>query len=198
MCAGAVIKRSWLGTAGVVLSWMFLISFSNSLLAQKVYLSTNLLDCANLGTINGEIGLAVSKHFSVYAQGKYNPFEFKFKGKYGQINNRQVSVGLGSRYWLWHTYSGWFFMGQIGWTKYNMGGLLSGHTYEGDAYGLTLGAGYTLMIGERWNMDFGAGIMGGYTDYVKYGCPVCGRIVGEWNGLFVAPNNLMVQVSYLF
>ena len=197
MCAGVVIKRNWLGRAGLVLSLVFLISFSNSLLAQKVYLSTNLLDCANFGTINGEIGLALSNHFSVYAQGKYNPFEFDFKGKRGQINNRLMSVGLGSRFWLWHTYSGWFFMSHASWWKYNIGGLLWRHSYEGDAYGITLGAGYTLMLGPKWNMEFGAGLMGGYTDYTKYDCTVCGKITGRRRGFFAAPNNLMVQVTYL-
>lgn len=197
MCAGAVIDRSCSGMARLVLCWVFFISFSNSLLAQKVYLSTNLLDCANFGTINGEIGLAVSKHFSVYAQGRYNPFEFKFKGE-SQVNNRQISVGLGSKYWLWRTYSGCFLMAQAGWKKFNIGGLFSRSTYEGDAYGLTVGAGYALMLAARWNIDFGAGIMVGYTDYIKYDCPVCGKITGAKRGLFVAPDNLQIQLSYLF
>ena len=197
MCAGAVIDRSCLGMARLVLCWVFFISFSNSLLAQKVYLSTNLLDCANFGTINTEIGLAVSKHFSVYAQGRYNPFEYKFKGD-RQVNNRKISVGLGSKYWLWHTYSGCFLMGQVSWKKYNSGGLFSRSTYEGSALGITVGAGYALMLAPRWNVDFAAGVMVGYADYIKYDCPVCGKITGGKRGFIVAPDNFQVQLSYLF
>ena len=79
-----------------------------------------------------------------------------------------------------------------------IGGLFSRSTYEGDAYGLTVGAGYALMLAARWNIDFGAGIMVGYTDYIKYDCPVCGKITGAKRGFIVAPDNLQIQLSYLF
>ena len=176
---------------------LFIFSLSDSLLAQKVHLSTNMLGYANFGTINGEIGLCLSQHFSLYLQGKYNPFEYESKvGK--QMNNRQLSIAFGTKYWLWHTCSGWFLSGQCGWMRYNCGGIFTEAAYEGDACGVTFGAGYALMLNRHWNIDFGVGVMAGYTDYIKYSCPSCGKIVGNGEKIFFAPNNILLQMTYLF
>lgn len=183
----------------VKLCIMFCVVFySNSVQAQKVAISTNLLEYVNFGTINGEIGLGFSQHFSIYFQGKYNPFEYKFSSGNRQINNKQLSGAIGAKYWLWHTYSGLFVSGQLSLSKYNRGGITSVKTYEGDAVGITLGAGYALMIKEYLNLDFGLGIMGGYTNFIRYNCPSCGKINKKGKKLFIAPNNVLVQLSYLF
>ncbi|MBR7157821.1 MAG: DUF3575 domain-containing protein, partial [Bacteroidales bacterium] len=160
-------------------------------------LASNIIGYANLGTINGEIGLGLSQHFSLYIQGKYNPFTFK-KDTPQQFQSRQAAFSVGCRYWLWHLWSGWFIIGQTGYSKYNRGGIISERTFEGDAYGVTLGGGYALMLSKHFNVDFGAGIMGGYTEYKKYRCPQCGKLEDKGKKLFVAPNNLMVQFSYMF
>ncbi len=170
----------------------------NSLLAQKVHISTDLLGYINFGTINGEIGLGLSQHFSVFMQGKYNPFEYKFKSGAVQINNRRLSFALGGKYWPWHIYSGWFLSGHGSWVKYNMGGIFGKTTYQGWACGVTLAGGYSLMIRHNLNMEFGAGVMAGYTDYIKYSCPSCGRVKGEDERFFLAPDNVIVQLSFIF
>ncbi len=180
----------------VSLSCFFL--YSSNIYSQRLAVATNLLGYLNFGTMNAQLELGITQHFSLYIQGKYNPFEYKYKENTRQINNRQAAISLGGRYWLWHNNSGWYFSGQMGFVNYNRGGILSQDTYEGDAYGVTLGAGYALMISKRINMDFGAGVMGGFADYVKYACPSCGRITDKDKKLFIAPNNIMVQLSYLF
>ena len=177
---------------------LFIFLSYNSLLAQKVQLSTNLLGYANFGTINGEIGLGLSQQFSIYIQGKYNPFEYKFRSGSRQINNKQISVACGGKYWPWYSYSGWFISGQIGWMRYNKGGFFSRSTYEGDAYGVTFSGGYAMLLSPRVNMDFGVGLMGGYTSYTKYACPKCGEILKQGKKIFIAPDNILVQLSYLF
>ena len=189
MCARVAVKL-WI---------LFFIMFcSNSILAQKVAVSTNLLDYVNFGTINCEIGLGLSQHFSIYVQGRYNPFEYKFVRGSRQVNNKQLSTALGVKYWLWHTYSGLFVSGQVACSRYNRGGITSDTTYEGDAVGMTLGVGYALMLKEHLNLDFGLGVMGGYTHYTRYSCPSCGRIENKGKRLFLAPDNVLVQLSYLF
>ena len=47
--------------------------------AQKVSLSTNLLDYAALGTMNVDVSYAFSRHWSATAGVRYNPFTFKKK-----------------------------------------------------------------------------------------------------------------------
>ncbi len=172
--------------------------YSNNIYPQRMAVATNLLGYLNFGTLNAQLEYGITQHFSIYIQGKYNPFEYEYNEGEKQINNKQAALSLGGRYWLWHNNSGWYFSGQMNFVNFNRGGIVSQDTYEGDAYGITLGAGYALMISKRINMDFGAGFMGGVADYVKYACPSCGRILDKDKKLFMSPNNVMVQLSYLF
>jgi hypothetical protein len=197
MCGRTIFKSGASSILKRILPVTLALLAGSALYGQRISVATNLLGYANFGTINGEIGLGVSKHFSLYLQGKYNPFTYK-ENSADQFQNRQAALALGCRYWLWHTWSGWFLMGQAGYTNYNRGGLLKDETFEGNAYGITLGAGYALMLHKRLNIDFGAGIMGGFTNYKKYSCPKCGKLEERGKRIFVAPNNLLVQLSYMF
>lgn len=190
VCVGFKFKFALLS---IMLSFM-----CGTIWGQRLSVSTNLLNYLNFGTINGEISLGISQHFSLYVQGKYNPFKYKYNYGTRQLNNRQLAFAVGAKWWPWHLYSGWFLSGQTGFTRYNRGGIVSQDTYEGDAYGITVGAGYALMINRHINMDFGIGVIGGYTDFVKYACPSCGKIKNRGKKIFVAPNNVLVQLSYLF
>ncbi len=198
MCGYKFFKLGRPGIFKAVLPLIFFIAAScGTLYAQRLSVATNLLGYANLGTINGEIGLGVSRHFSVYLQTKYNPFTYR-EGREDQFQNRQATLSAGCRYWFWHTWSGWFLSGQAGYSKYNVGGIISQKSTEGDAFGITFGGGYALMLTKRLNIDFGAGVMGGLADYSKYSCTKCGKMEKKGKRLFVAPNNILVQLSYMF
>ena len=162
--------------------------------AQNMYVSTNLLDYLNLGTINGEFGLNPLPKWSFYARGRYNPFTYNVNG---QKQNRVAGLAVGARYWFWYTNSGWFLNSHIGGALYNTGGIFDGYAYEGAACSLTLGGGYSLMLNERWNLDFGLGVQGGYTSFTKYTCPKCGKVLGDGKKVFVAPSNMLVQLSLI-
>ena len=60
---------------------IFALLFSQELIAQnaRFTLSTNVLDWANFGTANLELGVGLSQHFSIHASGRYNPWEFTAK-----------------------------------------------------------------------------------------------------------------------
>ena len=161
---------------------------------QNMYVSTNLLDYLNLGTINGEFGLSPRPNWSFYVRGRYNPFSYDINGP---LQNRVASGMAGARYWPWYAASGWFLNSHVGYSIYNTGGILSRTSYEGDAWHLTFGGGYALMISRRLNLDFGLGVQGGYTSYVKYACPRCGKITGRDKKIYVVPSNLMVQLSMI-
>lgn len=82
--------------------------------------------------------------------------------------------------------------------EYNRGGILSQKTEEGDAFGLSLGGGYSLMIHENLNLDFGLSLWGGQKTYVTYACPSCGKILDKGSKWFFLPNELRVAIQYIF
>lgn len=166
----------------------------NSAIAQNMYVSTNLLDYLNLGTINGEFGLSPLPRWSFYARGRYNPFTINI-GR--QMQNRVAGGALGVKYWFWYTNSGWFMDSHLGASVYNTGGIFDSYSYEGRAYSLSVGGGYSFLLHKNWNLDFGIGVQGGYTSFVKYACPRCGKVMGGDKKAFIAPSNMLVQLTLL-
>ncbi len=169
-----------------------------SLRAQNVAVSTNVLDYANLGTLNMEGLVALSRHWSLTAGFRYNPFTYD-GGEGGQgLQNRQQTYMLGARWWPWHIFSGWWFSGKMQYQEYNTGGLVSPETFEGDRLGAGLGGGYTYMMGRHLNLELGVGVWGGTDSYVSYSCPRCGRTVDAGNRLFFLVNDVLLSLSYVF
>ena len=166
--------------------------------AQKWSLSTNIVDWANLGTMNVEAGIAVSQHWSVMAGARYNPWTFNEGNEETQFQNRKQSYHVGVRAWPWHIYSGWWFAAHAQYQEYNRGGLVSRDTEEGDAVGLGLSLGYTLMLHKKLNVEFGIGGWGGYKWYTEYQCPKCGMIINNGEKWFVLPNELKISLMYIF
>lgn len=159
---------------------------------QNMHVSANLLDYLNLGTINGEFGLSTAPNWTFYIRGRYNPFTFQFNDK--QVQNRVAAGTIGVRYWFWYSNSGWFLDANLGCARYNTGGIIDRYAYEGDAVGAGVGVGYAFMISSRWNLNVGVGLQGGYTSYTKYGCPACGKVLGKYEGGYLIPSNIMLQL----
>lgn len=170
------------------------ISISQKLKAQNYYVATNLIDYLYLITLNAEAGVNVDAQWSLYLKGKYNPFSFDF-GK--RIQHKQATVAVGAKYWFWYHNSGWFVNSHIGYSRFNMGGIVDRYGYQGNAYGLTLGGGYALILTKRLNLDFGLGFTVGYSSYSKYMCPTCGKFIEKQKKIYVAPSNLLVQLSVM-
>ena len=163
---------------------------------QEFALSTNLADYAELGTLNISASYGVSRHWSLTTDLKYNPFTFKKEESTLQL--RQRSLSAGTRYWPWHIYSGWWLSGKVMYQEYNTGGIFSPETREGDRIGMSLGGGYSHMIGKRLNIEFGAGIWSGMDWFTKYSCPVCGNVEASGKKVFILPSDIIVALSYIF
>ena len=56
-----------------------LVGISWSSDAQKYSLRTNLIEWGNFGTVNLDAGMSVSRHFTISAGCKYNPWKFHTK-----------------------------------------------------------------------------------------------------------------------
>lgn len=166
--------------------------------ARRFGLSTNFLDYVSLGTMNLDAAYAASRHWSLTAGVRYNPFTFREGDPDRQFQYRQQSYALGTRYWLWHTWSGWWFAGKARYQEYNAGGFGKRETEEGDRVGAGLYLGYTHMLSPHLNMEFGVGVWGGISWYTRYSCPTCGITLEEGQKSFVRPDDFMISVVYVF
>ena len=171
-----------------------------TLAAQKVQISANAMGIMCLGTLNAEVDYALSRHWSLGLSGKYNPFSFQrpFTEDKVQMHLRQRSVAAVARWWPWHIYSGWWIAGKAQWQEYNMGGILSDNTEEGQKYGGGITAGYSHMINSHLNVELGLGVWGGMKQYTVYACPTCGTKLSDGVKSFVLPNDLIIALSYVF
>lgn len=166
--------------------------------AQKLSLSTNLLDYACLGTLNADVSYSVSRRWSVMAGVRYNPFTFREDKPQDQFQLRQQSYAAGARLWPWHTMSGWWFAGKLRYQEYNYGGIFSSESEEGDRFGAGLYSGYTYMLTRHLNLEFGAGLWSGISFYRRYSCQKCGRTIGHGRKYFLLPDDLMISLAYVF
>lgn len=164
----------------------------------QVSVGTNLISLAYLGTLNAQLGVAVHQNWSVIATAKINPFTWHSSDAAKQFQSRQATMSLGTRYWPWHINAGWFVGGNLQFTNYNHGGLFGyQETYEGKLYSLGANLGYAFMLTKRLNLEVGAGVAVGATDYTQYACPKCGQIIGEKKKLVILPDNVMVQLNLI-
>ena len=164
--------------------------------AQRWSIGTDVATWLNFGTINGEVSVAVAKELTINASAQYNPWTFRIQGD--QMQNRQQAYNLGLRWWPWHIYSGWWFGAGAQYQEYNRGGILSPVTEEGNAFGMSISGGYTLMINKAFNMEFGLGVWTGESRYTTYACPRCGKITDRGRKFFVLPNDIRIAFVFIF
>lgn len=165
--------------------------------AQRWAVAVNAADALDFGTMDVEASYAVSQHMTVNAGAELNPWTFN-KGTADQLQNRKQAYHAGVRYWWWNTYSGWWTGGKLQYREYNRGGIINDEAEEGDSYGLGVNAGYSLMLSEHFNMEFGLGLWGGYRTYTTYACPSCGKVTDSGQEWFMASNELLVSLVWIF
>ncbi len=165
--------------------------------AQRFNISTNLLEYVNLGTFNVDASFGVAKNWSLETGIRYNPFSYE-SARRGVFYNRQRSLSLGARYWLWHLNSGWWLGSKLRYQEYSSGGWRSDSAEEGDRYGIGMYAGYSYMIFPHFNLDFGLGLWGGGSAYRRFSCPVCGITEAEGRRAFILPDDLLISLVYVF
>lgn len=166
--------------------------------ARRFSLSTNIMDYLNLCTLNMEASYGVAQHWSVNAGVRYNPFTYRIPGKESQMQSRRQSYELGVRMWPWHVYSGWWVAAKAKYQEYNIGGLFSDRTEEGDGYGLGFSAGYSYMLLPSLNLEFGLGFWTGVKKYAVYDCPSCGLTTESGTKGFILPNEILLSLVYVF
>ena len=167
--------------------------------AQRWSVGTNAADWAALGTVNAEAGVAVARHVTLTASARVNPWTFREGDTERQFQTRHQTYSLGMRWWPWYVYSGWWMGAGAQYREYNRGGLFGKReTEEGDAFGASLGGGYTMMLHKHLNIEFGASLWGGYSVYTVYACPSCGRVTDSGRKWFILPSSIVTSLVWVF
>lgn len=166
--------------------------------AQNFAISTNAVDYANLGALNAEVGVAAGRHISIQAGAVYNPWSWG-NAVDGYLQNRQMTLAAGVRWWPWAVWSGWWTAIRGQYREYNSNLFASdGETEEGRAAGAGISFGYAIMLSRHFNIDLGAGLWAGSTKYTTYACPRCGKILEKGRKGFVRPNDVHASVVFVF
>lgn len=164
----------------------------------KIGLSTNALGWANYGTANLEIGVGLAQHFSVHAGARYNPWEFSSKEGLS-IRNNQTSAFVGAKWWPWYVFSGWWVGGKVQYSDFARTGIWRPALEEATRIGGGVSFGYTLMVHQNLNLEFGAGVWGGAnTSYNLYCCPEHKVIRKSGKGGFFGLDDISVSLMYIF
>ncbi|MCQ2184825.1 MAG: DUF3575 domain-containing protein [Bacteroidales bacterium] len=164
--------------------------------AQKVSVGTNLLDYADLATLNLETSFALARHWSLSVDAKYNPFTFHKDG--GQMQRRQQSYSVGCRWWAWYVWSGWWTASALKYQEYSWGGIGRTVAEEGDRLGASFYAGYSYMLGPHLNLDMSLGFFTGLKWYSVYSCPTCGVLLDKGMKFFILPDNIRLALDVIF
>ena len=167
-------------------------------------ISTNIFDWADFATINVDAAYTLSRHWSIQAGLKFNPWKFEpNKGAIKLVENKQIGVSFGGRYWPWYVYSGLWFCGKIQYCSFEETGVWRPAFDTGKALGAGLSMGYTIMLNERFNLEIGGGFWGGaLLQHELYNCPDKCYDLGDLRESgpkgFIALNDLNISVHYLF
>lgn len=167
---------------------------------QKVSLGTNLMEWANLGTINAEAGVAVHQNYSIIFGGRYNGWSFNTPWYHQILQNQQITGYAGFRWWPWYVNSGWWLEGKAQYSRIQRSGIFRPTMlHTGDMVGGAFSFGYALMISERWNVDFGIGIWGGASINDKlYEDPVKPELIRSGTRAFLDLDEIKISFSYVF
>ena len=183
----------------VLIIFALLVS-SFSAVAQKISIQTNVLDWAALGTANLEAGVAVARHFSVFAGGRYNPWSFHTENPSADVLNQQRTAYLGLRYWTWYVNSGLWFAAKAQYQDYTNTGIWRAALKEGrNGWGGGLSGGYTYLLSKHLNLEAGAGAwVVHYGDYNFYESPRKLKVRHEGPATFVYPDFVSLSIVLVF
>lgn len=177
--------------------------------AQNLTFSTNALEWANLGTVNGDVTISLARRFSLGLNAQYNPWTYRSAGEEVLFYNRHRTFGFYGEVWPWYVNAGWGVQIGVQYKEYAAGGFpFFKHDYgdgnglvplveEGDALGGGVAVKYSHILSRNWSLEFSAGAWAGWKWYTRYRCVDCGREMENSQGFFVAPYNVAVKFVFV-
>lgn len=163
-------------------------------LAIKTNLAYNAIITSNLA-----LEIPFKRRYSIEIHSTYNAWVMKDNVKW-----KNIIVMPELRYWLKRSMEGKYFGVHLGWSRYNIGGLMMPYFsdakyYRYDGWAVALGVSFgkqARLFGNLYfDMNIGLGVI--YTEYDKYLQPKCGAYWGTFKNILVAPTKIGLSLVYL-
>ena len=119
-------------------------------------LTVNLADLADLGTASLDLQYGIARHWTLDAAAKFNPWMPK-----ADLFDKTQTFSLGARWWPWYIYSGWWVKAKAQVQGFKRSGIPLKNDGLGEALGVGVSGGYSLILRPWLNLDFGFGGWGG-------------------------------------
>ena len=145
-------------------------------------------------TLNAEVAMPVEQKISVHLPVLYNPWVFKENTRI-----QQLTIMPGVR--LWHQQYGLHYFGSayVIASRFHFGGLFDNkYRYDGQAYGLGIGGGYSYVLNDHWNIECEIGVGAVYADYDKCAWQKDSRLFDKVKGIKPALTKVDISFVYFF
>ncbi|MBF0647871.1 DUF3575 domain-containing protein [Dysgonomonas sp. GY75] len=170
------------------------------LAAPRLAVKTNLLYDATT-TLNLGLEVRLKNRYTLDLSVNYNPFTYS-----GNRKLKHILVQPELRYWSCEPFYGHFIGVHALYANYNTGniklpldifpGLETGR-YRGNLYGAGISYGYHWMLSPRWNLEATIGVGYVYTDYDRYECKTCGKLLDSGNKHYFGPTKAGISFIYI-
>ncbi len=189
----------------MIMTMLFCLGVSYTVMAQKAAVKTNLLyDATTTMNLGVEIGL--SPKWTLDVSGNLNPWTFSNNKKW-----KHWLVQPEARYWFCNKMMGHFIGFHAVGGQYNVGNInsnfkflgtdfskLKDHRYEGWFIGAGVAYGYAWALSKHWNIEAEIGVGYTYSQSDVYKCEKCGEKVEEKSHHYVGPTKAAVNLVYVF
>lgn len=187
------------------ISLVLALFFSVSIKAQDVAFKTNLLYDAT-ATINAGFEFPIARQWTIDVSGNYNDWNMSHGRKW-----KHWMMQPEARYWFCDRFIGHFIGFHLHGGKYNFANLdndiqflgtdfskLSDARYQGWFVGGGLAYGYSWVLDKHWNLEAEIGLGYSYTDYKKYPCDSCGKLIEKDSHHYYGVTKAAINLIYSF
>ncbi|GAB6118864.1 DUF3575 domain-containing protein [Dysgonomonas termitidis] len=166
----------------------------------RLAVKTNLLYDATT-TFNLGLEVRLKNRYTLDIPVNYNPFTYS-----GNKKLKHILVQPELRYWFCEPFFSHFIGVHALYANYNVGaiklplnlypGLETGR-YRGDIFGMGISYGYQWMLSPRWNIEATIGLGYAYTDYDRYECKTCGKLLESGSRHYFGPTKAGISLIYI-
>lgn len=161
--------------------------------AQELAFRTSVTMLAT-ATANLEVSTPVSKHWTVHLPVLYNPWVF---GENSRL--QQLTTMPGVRWWKQQANVHYFVSAYGIASRYHVGGFFnSEYRYNGKAFGVGIGGGYSFVLSKHWNIEAELGFGYVYADYDKCGWNKYSHFYGRHKEWKFVPTKIDVSFVYFY